>query len=102
LNDGEESTIKDRLALAEVIIALLRYALMATLDSIVNIQCSPWQFISLGNPNVRGAVHAVWDISPPGGMILPESVPGRKQVDWALSTAIDLGAPHPGRVSLCR
>ena len=48
-DDGKSTrwaTIKDRLAIAAVIIALLLYVLMAILDSIVNFQCSPWQFIT--------------------------------------------------------
>ena len=48
-DDGKSTrwaTIKDRLAITAVIIALLLFVLMAALDSITNFQCSAWQFIT--------------------------------------------------------
>lgn len=49
-HDDEKSTrwatIKDRLAIAAVIIALLLFVLIVALDSVMNFQCSAWQFIT--------------------------------------------------------
>lgn len=39
------ASLKDRLAIGAVILFLLLFVLMVALDSVMNFQCSAWQFI---------------------------------------------------------